>query len=269
MALAREDKHFLLGLAIVLALLLLYFGPGRIALSSRVALLQVHQHSLKEENKRFFHEGGQPISDTERTLADHERFLAERLREVHGAVVFDPAAIVDPLDPAADPHGGPDRYLQLSRSLHEKLKADLARLPNPPRLPSVFDPQGDVRAPDDPARVPDLHRQLLVAYSLLRRALDARVDILDLRSDPARGQPSQSRHLDGVRVSVKAEGTLDELAAFLHALSRAPKPPQRSQFLRIERLLLARSSERPELLQAELTLATLGVNPDETAEERR
>jgi hypothetical protein len=271
MALSRDDKTFLIGLAAALAAVVLYRAAVRPALCRGDAAPETERLELQSQLGRLSDPAGEPADAAERALVAHESALASREAELHRALEFSPASVLDPFDPLADPHLSPAAYAQLSRSLHARLATLRERKLNPTRLPAVFDPQGEVRPPADPARVPRLHRQLLIAYSVLARALDCRVDVLDLQTDPARSRAASPGVLDETRLTLKTQSTLDELAAFLHALSVSSHGGQPSAFLAVERLAIARSPDRPQLLHATLTLAALRTaeKGEGTADERR
>lgn len=251
MALSREDKRFLIGLTVASAVLVVYFGPVRLALRAGIAAHKMRMVPLRQE--LYLREGSEPVEDVKRALAAHHEALAERLAELRRAVEFDPAAVLDPLDRAD--------YVELSRALHSKLHSLRDSQATPTRVPRIFDPQGEIRQPADADDVPRLRRLLLLSYCILRSAVETRVDILDLRHGSAQPRPSRPRYLDRTHFTLRTQSTLDELAAFIHALSAPPRPGRPSSFLSIEALELARSTENPDLLEARITLAAIRVNP--------
>lgn len=251
MALAADDKRFLTGLAVAAALLAVYFGPVRLLLRGRAVAVRAQITSLRLEHKDLFGDDARPAADVERSLAAHLELMTERWGALQRAIEFDTASVLGPLDAGADPNCGAAAYLELSRSLHAKIQALRERQTKQLRVPGVFDPQGEVRAPVAAARVPHLHRRLVASYVVLRCALEASVDVIELGPAPA------SEGTEAARLAVSVRGRLKELAAFLHAVSATPTQGLPSSFLSLERIDVARSPGEPELLRATMILAAV------------
>jgi hypothetical protein len=302
MPLSREDKRLLIGLGVALGLLVIYHVAVRGPLRSAIADRENQIRELQPQIERHFRKNAEPAAEVERTLAAYQSTLAERLNELRSTVEFDPDSLLDPLDapavgtPAVRLHSSaktpagaasrdaPSRYLELSRKLDDRLKAARDKQPHPTRIPRLFDPQG---APAvgilSPLRG---RRQLAMAYRILRSAIETRVDVLELRTVLTRSESPAQRYLEKAQTTIKAQSTLDELAAFIHALSTprgAAQPgtflsvgPQPSSFLSVGRLEITRSEENPDMLQSEITLVAVRARPhvtlvregDETADER-
>jgi hypothetical protein len=261
MRLSRDDKRFLVGLAAAAVVLGVYYGPIRAALRAPIADLQAKQEALREEHADLFRPGGQPVGDAEAALDAHAGALAQRLGELRRAVEFDPAAVLDPLDRGAGTSASPQEYRQLSQSLHDKLRGVRDRQDTPTRIPPVFDPQGDIRAPVDAARVPALHLRLLAAYSALRAAVESHVDALDCQVERPPSQPDATAPLERIRLRLKLRGTLDELAAFLHRVSARTPGDRASRFLSVGHADIAPSRERSGMVEADLLLVAVRLNP--------
>ena len=260
MPLAQDDRRFVTGLAVVVGLLvaceLAVRRPLRAAAAEQQAAIGTLRRKLAGEPPPRGSAGAGLEAEQARELAAR----GEQLVELEKAIAFDPGPLLDPNDHDSDPTDRPALYVKLSRSLHENIRAAVERQPQPVHVPRVFDPQGTIQRPIA-IRVAPLHRQLTAAYEILRAAIAARVDIVDIRSvRPAGERPAAAPYLAAAHTTVKARGSLDALAAFLHAVSRAPTAGRAPRFLSVEHLHVAPDPAAPGTLGATITFAAIRVN---------
>ncbi|MFP4056040.1 MAG: hypothetical protein ACLF0G_04145 [Candidatus Brocadiia bacterium] len=261
MSLAREDRRFAVGLAVAVALVAVYYVAVEGALRAATRRRERDLRALQPKLQQYFGKAkAVPFERAREELAERASELAKRLAALRGAVEFDPG----PLAPQGDGGGPSALYFALSRRLHGELKrqADLASA----HVPLSFDPQGeDIQTP--PAdRVPRLHRQLVMAYTILTAAIEHRVAIDSLRHQlPERlSAPRRltSRYLEEAAATVEARGSLEQVASFLHALSRPAMSTEGSRFLSIRRLEVSREPGEPEAVHYVITFAATHVDPE-------
>jgi len=256
---AREDKRFAIGFAVVLAMLAVYVVAVRAPLRSATARAELEARKAKPDVDRYFRNPkATPFTRVHDELASRKRALDERLATLAHRVEFDP----EPLDPTGQSADLPGLYWKLSKKLHEDIRTKAEAAPHLVRVPAIFDPQGEIQTPSDPARIPRLHRQLVMAHRILRAAIKHRVDIVGLRAPTPRIEAvQQKRYLDRVRVSVKAQATLDALAALVHELGQPPQGGADSTFLSVGALEVTSNDDDPTKVAHEITFVSVRIHP--------
>ena len=262
MAAASDDKQFAIGFAVALALLAVYGLAVRAPLRSATARCEFETRKAQPDVDRYFRSPkATPFAQVHDELARRKRALDERLAALVHAVEFDP----DPLDPTGQSADVPGLYWELSKKLHEEVRARCDAAPHLVRIPAIFDPQGEIQTPRDPALIPRLHRQLVMAHRILRAAIKHGVDILELRALAPRIVDKQSvRYLDEVGIVVKAQAGLDALAALVHQLGQPPRGGGDSGFLSVGQLEIRRSGDDPNKVVYEMVFVSVRTNPKAT-----
>ena len=265
MAMAREDKRFVAGLAAAVVVLGLY------ALAVRGPLRGATGRSDREIRARrpkvdlyFRNPKATPFSRVQRELAQRVEALDRRLAALAAAVEFDPGSL-EPASESSSATADPrDLYFKLTSALHDTIKAKAERSPHLVRVPTVFDPQGHIQTPRDPAAIPRLHRQLVMAYRILDAAIDHRVHVAELRAPQPRVLGASARpYLDELTVVVKAQGDLDAIAAWLHALGQPPAGKTGSRFLSVATLDVV-AGEDKEPVGYEVAFVSVRIHPTVT-----
>jgi len=240
MALARDDKRFVAGLTLAVVVLGLYSvavrGPFRAAISRREREARALQPKV---DPHFRNPKATPFPRVQRELTARRADLAEHLARLVAAVEFDPGPLAPAGGGASAAADATVLYHKLSGELHARVEAAAQEASPQVAVPRVFDPQGRIATPQDPAWVPRLHRQLVMAYQILLAAIAHGVDIVDLRAQPR--SPSDARgqaYLEEVGVAVTASGDLAAFAAFVHALSQPPSGGASPRFLCVRRLVV-------------------------------
>ena len=261
MALATEDRRFAIGIGVAAAVLAVYAVAVRGPLRSATARTERDVRAIQPKVDLYFRNPKATHFDrVQRELAERTEGLEQRLAALVAAVEFDPGQL-DPSGGAAPTTDLRDLYFRLSSDLHDRVKAKAEKAPHIARIPTVFDPQGKIQTPDDPAAVPRLHHQLVMAYLVLDAAIDHRVDVAELRAiEPRLAAASSTSYLDELAVAVAAQGSLDAIAAWLHALSQPPSGAKGSKFLSIASLDVAADPEGDQVAYA-VTFVSVRVNP--------
>jgi hypothetical protein len=266
MALAREDKRFVAGLTLAVAVLGLYSvavrGPFRSAIGRHEREARALQPKIAPH---FRNPKATPFPRVQHELTKRSDDLAEQLARLVAAVEFDPG----PLDPAGREAGpGADAtvlYHRLSGELHGRVEAAAQKASPQVAVPRVFDPQGRISTPRDPARVPRLHRQLAMAYHILLAAIAHGVDIVDLRAPQVGlGDAREQAYLEELGVTVTASGDVDAFAAFVHALSQPPSGGGGSKLLSIRRLDIRAADGDGGKIGYEVTFVSVRTDPKAT-----
>jgi len=258
MALAREDRRFVVGLGAAVALTAVYLLGVRAPLRSATARAAGALRALQGEADRYFRSpDATAFDEAQRELGRRMETLDRRLRELTALVAFDAGAVGGTAGAAGDPA---DAYVALSAELHARIRAAAERAPQS-RIPAVFDPQGAMGRPADPAAIPRLRRQLVMAYLILDAAIDHGVGIEELRpAAPPLAEAAALPYLDEAAVTVSARGSLDAVAAWLHALGQPPRGGG-STFLSIAGLAV-NAGPGTNAVDYSVTFASVRVRPD-------
>jgi len=261
MALATEDKGFAVGLGVAVVVLVLYAVAARGPLRSATARTERDIRAEQPKVDTYFQNPkAMPFDQVHRELGKRAEGLEKRLEALVAAVEFD----TGPLDPSGSAGAAADLpvlYYKLSDALHRRIEAKADEAAHLVRVPSVFDPQGKKQTPRDPAAIPRLHAQLVMAYLILDAAIDHRIDVTALRAiEPRLGGAPKASYLDKLAVSVKAQGGLDAVAAWLHALGQPPRGTGGSKFLSVASLEIDAGADK-EKVEYAVTFVSVRVNP--------
>lgn len=258
MVLAAGDRRFAIGLGAAVALGAVYVLAVRAPLRSAAAGADRELRALQPGADRYLRNPrATPFDQAHRQLSQRLEAADRRLRDLVARAAFDPTAV----GAAPTGAGGPlDAYARLSADLHARIKAKAERSPQV-RTPDVFDPQGAVRTPEDPAAVARLRRQLVMAYLILDAAIDHGVGVEELRpAAPPRAEAATLSYLDEVAVTVSARGSLDAVAAWLHALGQPPRSGG-STFLSVAGLAV-NAGPGTDAVDYAVTFVSVRVRPD-------
>ena len=265
MALATEDKGFAVGLGVAAVVLVLYAVAARGPMRSAAARAERDIRAEQPKVDLYFQNPkAMPFDNVQRELGKRAEGLGQQLKTLAAVVEFGPGSL-DPAGEAVDATADRrDLYFKLSSDLHDRIKAKAEKAPHLARIPAVFDPQGRIQTPSDPAAIPRLHAQLVMAYLILDAAIDHRVDVTELRAiEPRLAGAPEASYLDKLAVSVKAQGGLDAVAAWLHALGQPPRGTGGSKFLSVANLEIDAGADKEKVDYA-VTFVSVRVNPKVT-----